>query len=145
MRVSDGRFLLAAGGLRLPDEESAMNSRDRKDTPHPDDAKREEASESTRERASRKAKESAALDEALQETFPTSDPVSPFVPAVASESGTGTRTTCAHAGCNCGVATGEEWCSEHCRAASHSGTGTRAQTPCGCGHAGCSGSQRAAM
>ena len=29
----------------------------------------------------RKEKESAAQDEALEETFPASDPVSPFIPA----------------------------------------------------------------
>lgn len=119
-----------------------MNSRDRKDTPHPDDAKQKEANESAHERASRKAKESAALDEALQETFPTSDPVSPFVPAVPSESATDKAATCAHAGCSCSVGVGEEWCSDHCRTASKAGTHSSA--PCGCGHAGCSGGQREA-
>jgi hypothetical protein len=57
-------------------------NRDRKDLPHPHDGKKDTTQlESARERALRKKKESDALDEALQETFPTSDPVSPFVPA----------------------------------------------------------------
>ncbi|MGN6729701.1 MAG: hypothetical protein ACTHJG_07705 [Rhodanobacteraceae bacterium] len=37
------------------------------------------------ERRRRKASESANLDEAVDETFPASDPVSPFVPAKAPE------------------------------------------------------------
>ena len=38
-------------------------------------------SESPGERAERKAHESLLLDEALDESFPASDPASPFVPA----------------------------------------------------------------
>jgi hypothetical protein len=37
------------------------------------------------ERRRRKASESDNLDEAVEETFPASDPVSPFVPAKAPE------------------------------------------------------------
>lgn len=37
--------------------------------------------ETTEERATRKRKESANVDQALKETFPASDPVSPFIPA----------------------------------------------------------------
>lgn len=37
--------------------------------------------ESTDERGERKQHESDKQDEALEETFPASDPVSPFVPA----------------------------------------------------------------
>lgn len=37
--------------------------------------------ESPEERQQRKARESALLDESISETFPASDPVSPFVPA----------------------------------------------------------------
>jgi len=52
--------------------------RDRKDPPSAD----EQASpESPEERAERKRKESKNMDQALEETFPASDPVSPFVPA----------------------------------------------------------------
>lgn len=43
------------------------------------------------ERRRRKADESANLDEALEETFPGSDPVSPFVPARAPEEDHGSR------------------------------------------------------
>lgn len=54
-------------------------SRDRKDLPtdhdrHPD-------SESPQQREQRKGRESENQDEALEETFPASDPTSPFVPA----------------------------------------------------------------
>jgi len=57
---------------------------DRKDLPHPHDARKDTThTESAGERARRKKKESDALDEALKETFPTSDPESPFVPAKA--------------------------------------------------------------
>ncbi len=55
-------------------------SRDRKDVPesHPD---RPRHDETPGERRQRKDKESENQDEALEETFPASDPVSPFVPA----------------------------------------------------------------
>jgi hypothetical protein len=112
-----------------------MSSRDRKDPPHPSDEKRQEVDESTRERAARKAKESDALDEALQETFPTSDPVSPFVPAVPSEPAGVERRTCSHAGCGCQVDVDEKWCSEQCR--SHGQSAAHAGGACDCGHAGC--------
>lgn len=55
-------------------------SRDRKDLPHSSDPK-VDCHESPESRARRKREESKALDEALEETFPGSDPVSPFVPA----------------------------------------------------------------
>lgn len=56
-----------------------MTSQDRKDINCPD--KGPQAPESERERRQRKAKESENQDEALEETFPASDPVSPFIPA----------------------------------------------------------------
>ena len=53
--------------------------RDRKDPPHahPDT----KGPEHPAHRVQRKEKESSNLDHALEETFPASDPVSPFVPA----------------------------------------------------------------
>ena len=54
-------------------------NRDRKDTPH-DDASRH-GDESPGERRERKDHADENQDEALEETFPASDPVSPFVPA----------------------------------------------------------------
>ena len=116
-----------------------MSSRDRKDPPHRVEGA--PVDESPHERASRKAKESDALDEALEETFPTSDPVSPFVPAVRSESETGGAPRCAHGGCACTVTAGEQWCSEHCRTAAG---GAHAGSGCGCGHANCAAGARAA-
>ena len=53
-------------------------SRDRKDPPAFDEPS---ATESPEERAQRKRKESRNVDQALEETFPASDPVSPFIPA----------------------------------------------------------------
>lgn len=58
-----------------------MSSRDRKDLGHADPHK----AETPKERAQRKKKESENHEEALQETFPASDPVSPFIPAKAPE------------------------------------------------------------
>lgn len=58
-----------------------MSSRDRKDLGHADPHKRE----TPKEREQRKKKESENHEEALQETFPASDPVSPFIPAKAPE------------------------------------------------------------
>lgn len=55
-------------------------SRDRKDPPEKGTSKILHA-ETAEERASRKRKESANVDQALAETFPASDPVSPFIPA----------------------------------------------------------------
>jgi hypothetical protein len=59
-----------------------MSSRDRKDTPHPHDHE-PEGVETKEERARRKEKESKNHEQALEETFPASDPVSPFIPAKA--------------------------------------------------------------
>ena len=58
---------------------AAMKGRDRKDTKHPKD--KPARKESEEERRERKRHESDNQDEALEETFPGSDPVSPFVPA----------------------------------------------------------------
>lgn len=43
--------------------------------------------ETRTEKHRRKSRESENLDQALEETFPGSDPVSPFVPAKAPEEG----------------------------------------------------------
>jgi len=53
-------------------------NRDRKDPPAPRDRG---GPETPRERHERKEHESENQDEALEETFPASDPVSPFIPA----------------------------------------------------------------
>lgn len=53
-------------------------SRDRKDLPESPGPSPEETEQQRRER---KLRESENQDEALEETFPASDPVSPFVPA----------------------------------------------------------------
>lgn len=53
-------------------------ARDRKDPPQ---TRAPEKPESPHERQRRKKKESENLDEAVEETFPASDPVSPFIPA----------------------------------------------------------------
>jgi hypothetical protein len=55
-----------------------QSNRDRKDPPERDASS---TPESPQERAQRKRKESDNVDHALEETFPASDPVSPFVPA----------------------------------------------------------------
>lgn len=57
--------------------------RDRKDTPQPDEEV--DCQESKHQRTVRKQHESDNHDQALEETFPASDPVSPFVPAKAPE------------------------------------------------------------
>lgn len=63
-----------------------MSNRDRKDLEHPDGRKTGPAGpETPAMRRQRKAKESDNQDEALQETFPASDPVSPFIPAKVPE------------------------------------------------------------
>jgi len=54
--------------------------RDRKDPPGRH-AELAHGPEQPAQRARRKEKTSANLDQALQETFPASDPVSPFIPA----------------------------------------------------------------
>jgi len=70
----------AQRGLRYqspPRTRDTPMSRDRKDPPKsPPDR-----DESPIERAERKDRESENQDEALEETFPASDPVSPFIPA----------------------------------------------------------------
>lgn len=53
-------------------------SRDRKDPPNDRDP---HAPETPADRARRKDRENENQDEALEETFPASDPTSPFVPA----------------------------------------------------------------
>lgn len=55
-----------------------MNSHDRKDNRKPD---KPTSPESDVQRRTRKSHESENQDEALEETFPASDPVSPFIPA----------------------------------------------------------------
>lgn len=54
-------------------------TRDRKDLPEHGGGR--QAPESPTEREQRKQHEESNQDEALEETFPASDPVSPFVPA----------------------------------------------------------------
>lgn len=108
-------------------------NRDRKDpaTPQP------LATETHEERAARKAHESHALDEALKETFPTSDPVSPFVPAIrtADEPAPDESLRCAHSGCTCVVTPPEQWCSDECRDQQQGYLDPH--TTCACGHASC--------
>lgn len=60
-----------------------MNTRDRKDPPSPDEDNA--PAETPRQRHERKQHESENHDQALEETFPASDPVSPFVPAKAPD------------------------------------------------------------
>lgn len=57
----------------------ATMRQDRKDPAIPTDAP--SRPETPPERRERKRHESESLDEALEETFPASDPVSPFIPA----------------------------------------------------------------
>jgi hypothetical protein len=57
-----------------------MSDHDRKDVNH-SDHKPGVGSETQRERDQRKHRESDNQDEALEETFPASDPTSPFIPA----------------------------------------------------------------
>jgi hypothetical protein len=57
-----------------------MSSQDRKDIRHPD-CNTPQREETQHERQGRKAHESDLTDEAVEETFPASDPVSPFIPA----------------------------------------------------------------
>lgn len=59
-----------------------MSASDRKDSVLPGEHKKDSTKvESAEERAARKRKASDNLDESLDETFPGSDPISPFVPA----------------------------------------------------------------
>lgn len=57
---------------------AATPHRDRKDPPEPGKRVRPETGA---QRKQRKEKENANMDHALEETFPASDPVSPFIPA----------------------------------------------------------------
>ncbi|TBR39496.1 MULTISPECIES: hypothetical protein [Dyella] len=59
-----------------------MAKHDRKDLDHPSD-REDRKKESEAERAARKRAESENQDHSLEETFPASDPVSPFIPAKA--------------------------------------------------------------
>lgn len=61
-----------------------MSQQDRKDVGI-DHKKPPEHDESPRERKRRKEHESGNLDDALEDTFPASDPVSPFVPSKAPD------------------------------------------------------------
>jgi nicotinamidase-related amidase len=70
---------------RLPEWDSTqrsqtMTSHDRKDIKHPD-CDKPHREETENERQGRKAHESDLADEAVEETFPASDPASPFIPA----------------------------------------------------------------
>ena len=56
-----------------------MTEHDRKDPHAPREA--EDHPETPAERGQRKSRESRNQDHALEETFPASDPVSPFIPA----------------------------------------------------------------
>jgi CYTH domain-containing protein len=58
-----------------------MSNHDRKDLDHPDCKDKPAAPETAEARRQRKDRESENQDEALEETFPASDPVSPFIPA----------------------------------------------------------------
>jgi nicotinamidase-related amidase len=74
---------------RLPEWDNTqrsqkMTSHDRKDIKHPDCVKPQRP-ETENERQGRKAHESELTDEAVEETFPASDPVSPFIPAKTPE------------------------------------------------------------
>jgi hypothetical protein len=61
-----------------PARRPAPATRDRKDPPHAGAAPE---AEDRQQRKRRKDKENANMDQALEETFPASDPVSPFIPA----------------------------------------------------------------
>jgi hypothetical protein len=66
-----------------PEEKTAMSTRDRKDIDHPQ--KKNDVRETEVQRKRRKERESHNQDEALEETFPASDPVSPFISARMTE------------------------------------------------------------
>ena len=74
-----GQSPVASIGTRLG---GAATGRDRKDPPLDPDAPAPD--ENAIARSQRKAHESLLLDESIDETFPASDPVSPFVPAKGS-------------------------------------------------------------
>lgn len=113
-----------------------MPTRDHKDLPHSSESVAT-AQESSRERAARKAHESHTLDEALQETFPTSDPISPFVPAArpSSEQAVDETSQCAHAACTCAVQPSQRWCSDACRDQQQGYL--QPGVTCACDHAAC--------
>jgi len=76
--------LLPAHPLQAITDTGAANViRDRKDPPEAPQERN--PPETGTQRQQRKAHESANQDEALEETFPASDPVSPFVPAKAPD------------------------------------------------------------
>jgi len=58
-------------------------TRDKKDPPAEDEDR--DVDETPAERRKRKQHESENQDKALEETFPASDPVSPFIPARAPD------------------------------------------------------------
>lgn len=62
-----------------------MPNHDRKELPHSRGGRPAAGKETAEDKARRKRKESANQDEALEETFPASDPVSPFIPAKAPD------------------------------------------------------------
>lgn len=64
-----------------------MSGHDRKDTRNPASNDGTAKNDSTEALRQRKDTESRNQDEALEESFPASDPVSPFIPAKAPDSG----------------------------------------------------------
>jgi hypothetical protein len=62
-----------------------MSDHDRKELEHPDCKDDVVEKETPEKRQQRKDMDSENQDEALEETFPASDPVSPFIPAKAPE------------------------------------------------------------
>jgi hypothetical protein len=129
-------------------EGAAMTHQDRKDPPLNPENTAEPKPETPRERDERKAKESANLDDALEETFPSSDPVSPFVPARAPDAPPAESNqaahTCSHAGCGCEVRSGDLWCSDICRD-TQQGYGDKPVSGCPCGHPECAGAPAHAL
>jgi len=77
-----GRSSVASAPRSAPPEDPRRitRSRDRKDPPHPDEPAFSFI-ESVEEKKHRKQKTNTNLDQSLEETFPASDPVSPFIPA----------------------------------------------------------------
>lgn len=120
-------------------------SGDRKDPAHPLDSPATPQAEMPSERQARKSHESENLDQALEETFPSSDPVSPFVPAKApsaepDESAAAHR--CANATCDCLVDQPSHWCSDACRDMQQGYADGQRTESCPCGHGSCSGALR---
>jgi hypothetical protein len=124
-----GQFMVHATEQKLTCHyekvESAM-TRDRKDLPPPGEDVGQQPVETPEQRDARKDAESASLDQALEETSPASDPISPFVPAIGSvdrkddttqapESSAVASVACGHTRCRCLVQAPEIWCSETCR------------------------------